>query len=640
MCGIYAVFARRGRVSPEAIDRATGVLRHRGPDSSRKWISPGGQVGLGHTRLSIIDLRTGEQPIASANERIHIVVNGELYDFERTQRELEQRGHRLRTRSDSEILLHLYEDAGTRCVQALRGEYAWALWDEDNAVLFAGRDRFGIKPLYYAFVGDTLHLASEVKALFAAGVPAAWDHESVHHMTQIHLGQDRTPFRGVYQIPPGHYLLATREHFQLVRYWDFDFPKIGASPAQRTEAEHVEAVRHALEESVRLRLRADVPVGCFLSGGIDSSAVIGIAAQHRSTPIDAFTIAFDEDALNEVELARETARHVGAKFYELAITEDMVAESFADFVWHAELFINNANGVAKFLLSKMVRDHGYKVMLTGEGADEIFAGYQHFRRDMVLHQGVAQDEETKRRLLDKLGGLSVIFGKEALPDAPSLDALRATLGFVPSWLEGRANAAARYQRLFAPAFREEFARRDAYRMLLDSLDFTGQMQGREPLHQSMYLWAKAVFPNAMLSTTGDRVEMAHSVEGRLPYLDHHLVELARDLPLTMKINGDTEKYVLREAVKPYVTPAAYARKKHAFHAPAYMSRVDGRFNQLTQDILRSRVLESVPFFDRARIVALLDQLPSLPDAERAQWTSTFINIMCACVFQERFGLAA
>lgn len=618
---------------------ATKVLHHRGPDGSGHWVSPRRNVALGHTRLSIIDLATGEQPIANESERIHIVVNGELYDFERIQRELGDRGHRLRTKSDSEILLHLYEEQGARCLQAVRGEYAFVLWDEDNQLFFAGRDRFGIKPLYYAFVGDTLHVASEIKALFAAGVPAQWDEEAVHHMTQVHLPQDRTPFRGVRQIPPGHYILVTREHFSIVRYWDFDYPKIGALP-ERTEAEYVETIRGALQESVRLRLRADVPVGCFLSGGLDSSALIGIASRMRTTPIDAFTIAFDEESLNEVEFARETAKHVGAHFYVLDVSEALVAQSFSDFVWHSELFINNANGVAKFLLSKLVRDSGYKVMLTGEGADEIFAGYAHFRRDMILHQAPPADGGERERALARLGGLSVLFGKEALPDAPSLASVEASLGFVPSWLAGRANAAARYKPLFSEEFRREFGRRDAYRLLLDSLDVPGQLAGREPLHQSMYLWSKAVFPNAMLSTTGDRVEMAHSVEGRLPFLDHHVVELARELPVWMKINGDNEKYVLREAARPFITPAAYARKKHAFHAPAYTSRLNGPFYQLTQDILRGSALRSVPFFARDAVIGLLDDLPKMAESERGQWTSTLINVMSACIFQDRFRLAA
>src|SRR5262245_13351479 len=208
MCGIVASVSSNGPVSPDALKTATARLIHRGPDGQRQWIAPHGRVGLGHARLSIIDLATGDQPIANEDETLHVVVNGEFYDYQRYQRELVVRGHRLRTRSDSEILLHLYEEEGTHCLRHLRGEFAFVLWDERNKLLFAARDRFGIKPLYYARHGDKLYFASEAKALFAAGVPARWDHESVYQDLHAVMDGDRSLFQGVYQVPPGHYLVA------------------------------------------------------------------------------------------------------------------------------------------------------------------------------------------------------------------------------------------------------------------------------------------------------------------------------------------------------------------------------------------------------------------------------------------------
>src|SRR5215510_3904010 len=225
MCGIVTVFSNDAPVSADLLARATQALHHRGPDGQRQWIAPHRRVGLGHARLSIIDLVTGDQPIANEDERLHIVVNGEFYDYERIQRELEQRGHRLRTRSDSEIALHLYEELGTQCLHQLRGEFALVLWDETNRTLFAARDRFGIKPLFYAFHNETLYLASEVKALFAAGVPRRWDAESLSCAVEFGGHQVRTLFDGVFQVPPGHYLLATDRHSQLVSYWDFNYPR-------------------------------------------------------------------------------------------------------------------------------------------------------------------------------------------------------------------------------------------------------------------------------------------------------------------------------------------------------------------------------------------------------------------------------
>src|SRR5215472_6922745 len=272
MCGIAAIFSPHRRVVPGAIERATRSLYHRGPDGQRHWISADGRVALGHARLSIIDLTTGDQPIASEDERIRIVVNGEFYGYEAIQRELEDLGHRLRTRSDSEIALHLYEELGTQCLHRLRGEFAFVLWDETNRTIFAARDRFGIKPLFYAFHDDTLYLASEAKALFAAGVPANWDAESVYHCVEYGGHQVRTLFDGVFQVPPGHYLIATDKHIQLHRYWDFDYPVVDRAASLRSDADYAAEFRQSLEEAVRLRLRADVPVGCYLSGGLDSCA--------------------------------------------------------------------------------------------------------------------------------------------------------------------------------------------------------------------------------------------------------------------------------------------------------------------------------------------------------------------------------
>jgi len=226
MCGIVAMYSDREPISSELLRRATERLYHRGPDGQRQWIAAHRRVGLGHARLSIIDLTTGDQPIANEDERLHIVVNGEFYDYERIQRELEARGHRLRTRSDSEIALHLYEDFGAQCLHHLRGEFAFALWDEPNQTLFAARDRFGIKPLFYAVRDGTVVLASEAKALFAAGVPARWDPASFHQANSLVPipDQDRSLFDGVRQVPPGHYLLVSRGNLQVVRYWDFDYP--------------------------------------------------------------------------------------------------------------------------------------------------------------------------------------------------------------------------------------------------------------------------------------------------------------------------------------------------------------------------------------------------------------------------------
>jgi asparagine synthase (glutamine-hydrolysing) len=382
MCGIVGMLSRRGPVSAATLQKATQSLHHRGPDGQRQWISPDRSVGLGHARLSIIDLTTGDQPIASEDGRKHIIVNGEFYGYEAIQRDLQARGHRLSTKSDSEIALHLYEDFGVHCLEHLRGEFALLLWDENRRRLFAARDRFGIKPLFYARHNDTLYLASEIKALFAAGVPARWDEESVYHNLSFGAPQLRTLYEGVFQIPPGHFMLVTDQHMQLNRYWDFNYPAKDSMTAARSDADYAAELRETLEEAVRLRLRADVPVGIYLSGGLDSCAMLGLTARNRPDPVKAFTLSFGESALyDESAIAHEMAQKAGAELHVIPITQKDLADAFADAIEQAEGPTPNGHGVAKYLLSKAVRDAGYKVVITGEGSDEIFGGYAHFRRD-------------------------------------------------------------------------------------------------------------------------------------------------------------------------------------------------------------------------------------------------------------------
>ena len=636
MCGLVSFFSNSGPVSAQALAHATAALHHRGPDGQRVWIAPHRRVGMGHARLSIIDLVTGDQPLANEDEQIHAVVNGEFYDHERIQRELERRGHRLRTRSDSEILLHLYEELGTHCLRELRGEFAFVLWDERTGLLFAARDRFGIKPLFYAQVGDTLMIASEAKALFAAGLPARWDHESVFQDLCVIADGDRTLFQGVYQVPPGHYLLATRQRTQVVPYWDLSYPTADHPAPVRSEAEHVERMREGLRESIRLRLRADVPVGVYLSGGLDSCSILGIASALHERPLEAFTIAFEEGVFDEGPIAEEMAAHAGANFHVFRMPEDLLADHFADAVWQCETITFNANFVAKYLLSRKVRDFGFKVVLTGEGSDEMLGGYPFFRQDMLQYNTPDAEPETTAALVAELRAANRHLGAFAGPSGEGLptDSVRRVLGYVPTWMANSSIRARRMQSLFSPAFADEFSGRDPYQVFLNRIDLP-EGAPRDPLNQSMWLWLKAVFPNKLLNFLGDRMEMAHSIEGRTPFLDHHLAELVCQMPVSMKVHGMTEKYVLREAARPFLTDTVYKRQKHPFMAPPELK---GRLRELAEDMLRGPTLASVPFFDRKAVIRFLDDEPNVPASERAFYFPSWITMLSMCVLHERYGM--
>jgi asparagine synthase (glutamine-hydrolysing) len=516
------------------------------------------------------------------------------------------------------------------------------LWDQKSRTIFAARDRFGIKPLFYTWHGGTLYFASEVKALFAAGVPAHWDTESVYHSFERGGHQVRTLFDGIFQIPPGHYLIASEKHVEVHQYWDFHYPLADRNAPQRSDADWAAEFRLALEEAVRIRLRADVPVGCYLSGGLDSCAVLGLAARHHRKPIRAFTLTFDRAEYDEGEIAREMAAKAGAEFCPIPIRQDDLADHFADAITQAETLCFNAHGVAKYLLSRAVRDAGYKVVLTGEGSDEILGGYAFFRRDMLLYNRQGQDPAVVAGLLDELARLNTVSRGLTLPDgdAGSLDTVKRLLGFVPSWIETLSAGSEKMRRLLDGDFLQKFSQREGFRSFLSDIDVRGQLTGRDPLHQSLYLWAKAGLPSYILTMLGDRMEMAHSIEGRVPFLDHHVVEVVRSQPVSQKIRGMTEKYVLREAARDVISDTVYRRQKHPFLSPPATLNPKNRLSSLVQDTLRGPTLASIPFFDQKKVIGLLDRLETMDEGSRVANDQVLMHLTSACVLHERFRLAA
>jgi asparagine synthase (glutamine-hydrolysing) len=632
MCGILAAYGEGVTTRVDAIRRGLKVLGHRGPDATNVWQSPNGDVVLGHTRLSIIDLCTGDQPLANEDGTLHVIVNGEFYDFERIRDDLTARGHSFRTRTDSEIVLHLYEEYGVECVHQLRGEYAFVLWDKRQHTIFAARDRFGIKPLFYSQTNEGLFFASEVKALHASGVNAAWDEEGflqVFALAGNPLG--RTHFRDVRTIPPAHYLIAKCGGISTYKYWDFDYPEERSVRALRDE-EYAERFFAVLDEAVRLRMRADVPVGCYLSGGIDSCTALALMARHSASPVRAFSLAFDDRAYDESPIAKEMAQRAGAEFTTILVTQASLAEDFSDAVWHGEAFFANAHCVAKFALSRAVHGAGYKVVLTGEGSDEILAGYPHFRLDLARHcsgtEGAALQESLAASNTVSRG---LLLADDNVPPSP---AFLKRLGYVPAWIEARDS----FLQKLRPILPVSFQSCQLHDLLLSQLDVDGQMSGRHVVNQSLYLWNKTTLPGYILTILGDRMEMSHSVEGRLPFLDHQVVEFTRSLPVTQKIHGTTEKFVLREAMRPLLTTTVYQRQKHPFLAPPALLNPDQPLHQMMQDTLRGTILDSIPFVRKQGVVELLDRIPSLDDGAKTGLEVPLITLLSACVLADRFNL--
>jgi asparagine synthase (glutamine-hydrolysing) len=335
------------------------------------------------------------------------------------------------------------------------------------------------------------------------------------------------------------------------------------------------------------------------------------------------------------------ARRVGADFYPIPICQDDLADNFAAAVLQSETFCVNAHGVAKYLLSRAVRDAGYKVVMTGEGSDEILAGYPHFRRDMVLYNREGQNPEEIKQLLDELDRLNRVSRGLLLPDgdAMPLETMRHVLGFVPTWIETSSARFSKVHALLSADFLENFCQRESYHALLSELDVRNQLNGRDAVHQSLYLWAKTFLPNYILTVLGDRMEMAHSIEGRVPFLDHHVVELICSQPVSQKIHGMTEKFVLREAVRDVITDTIYRRQKHPFLSPPATLNPKQKLHTLMQDTLRGPALASIPFFDQKKVVGLLDILPSMDEGSRVAVDQVLMLLVSASVLQQGFQLS-
>jgi asparagine synthase (glutamine-hydrolysing) len=382
-------------------------------------------------------------------------------------------------------------------------------------------------------------------------------------------------------------------------------------------------------------------VGCYLSGGLDSCSVLGLAAKHHSGSIRAFTLTFDRAEYDEGAIAREMAASVGAQFSPIPIRHDDLADHFSDAIAQSETFCFNAHGVAKYLLSRSVRDAGYKVVLTGEGSDEILGGYPHFRRDMLLYNAQGQDPDVIAALLRQLDDANPVSRGLLLPDGEPgpLNLVKNLLGFVSSWIETFSARSAKMQALLSDDFLQGFLGREGYQPLLGDIDIPGQLSGRDPLHQSLYLWAKTGLPAYILTMLGDRMEMAHSIEGRVPFLDHQLVEVIRTQPVNQKIRGMTEKYVLREAVQDVITETVYKRQKHPFLSPPATLEPESRLSVFVQDTLRGSTLSSMPFFNQGRVINLLDRLEAMDEGSRVANDQVLMTVVSACVLHERFQLA-
>jgi asparagine synthase (glutamine-hydrolysing) len=584
------------------VDRMTGALSHRGPDGSHAVVEANAGLAMGHVRLAINDLsHNGKQPFSTADGDVIATVAGAIYGFQQMRAELTAQGESFHSKSDSELVLALYRRYGLDFVEHLRGEYAIAIVYLARDRLVLVRDRFGVRPLFFYPGADVFGWASEAKALLEhPAVPRRLSRTAaVNQLIQV-MVPGSTAFDGIESVRPGHMVVVDRRggRFEIHprRYWDLEFPHDGHWD-DREPGEHIDAVRSVVADAVANRLQADVPVGQCLSGGMDSGATLGMATAVAQTPLQAFTIGFDDPRYDESDIASKVAEFNGAKLQISEIGNDQLYDNYVRAVWHSERTFYNTLGIAKMLLNQTISTSGFRAVLSGEGADELFAGYPAFALDHVSPEVNPADD--------------LVVGA-TLPAQPQRHpGLERVVGFTPGWVQPWVSVWNQVNPLLADGLLDDLGGYDPLEAVAESLD-PGMLEHRGRLDRAQYSWIKIMLDSQILNWGGDRMDMAHGVESRSALLDQRVAETAVRVPPDLRIREGTEKWVLREALRHAMPDFLYRKRKFAFMAPpAHRSSSQSeRLAGLTAEYLSRDRIAAAGICDPQRTQRFLDDVPS------------------------------
>jgi asparagine synthase (glutamine-hydrolysing) len=623
------------------------AMRHRGPDAFGCYRDR--RIGIAHARLSIVDLDGGSQPLANEDESIWVAFNGEIFDFVELREELLAKGHRFRTRSDTEVIAHAWETWGEGAFDRFNGQWAIAIWDARREQLVLARDRVGVRPLHIHESDEGLWFASEVKSLFVdPRVPRAIDpHGLDDTFTFWSALAPRTPFRGIEELPAGHFAVidARKRTRRTVRYWDPSYPTRDDArlAGRRRDIESAAAeLREHLREATRLRIvRADVPVGSYLSGGLDSSLVAALGREAAPGRFQTFSLRFADAEFDETRFQREMAARLGSEHHEIVVSRDDIARVFPAVIAHTERPILRTAPAPLYLLSGLVREHGIKVVLTGEGADEMLGGYDLFREAKVRRFWAKFPASALRpRLFEKLypylarspahaRGMALKFWARGLERSAE-----PTFSHEPRWQSARA-----LQRLFAADMRAQLASRDPIVEIAASLPEA--FATWEPLAQAQYLEVRTLLSSYLLASQGDRMLMGHSVEGRFPFLDRDVMAFANALPASFKLHGLDEKHVLKRAAHGLVPESIVRRTKQPYRAPDALAFVGGqRVPDYVRDSLSERAVREAGIFDPTAVAAMAKKCESRArqgdDAFSNADNMGFVGVLSTMLLHESF----
>lgn len=610
MCGIAGILNLSGgnQISMQNLKKMGDVLRHRGPDGFGYYTDE--QIGLVHARLSIIDLEGGWQPIYNEDRSLCIIFNGEIFNYIELRRSLEDKGHRFSTKSDTEVIIHLYEDYGAECLKYLNGQFAFAVWNRQSRQLFLARDRVGIRPLFYTVADGAFIFGSEIKALFVDRRvrrqidPYALDHIFTFWMTI----PPRTAFKDIMELPAGHHMIVEKGDIRIEKYWEPDFT---TESHPKTEEEYAETLRELLIDATRLQLRADVPVGAYLSGGIDSSVITTLIKRYTDTPLRTFSVTFSDDVYDEGEYQRQMIEYLDTEHSNINCDYSNIGAVFPEVIWHAEKPLVRTAPAPLYLLSKLVRDSGFKVVLTGEGSDEILAGYDIFKEVKV------------RRFLEKYPGsrfrpliLKRLYPYLAHSPVKSLKYAEAffrtdTASYPPEYYSHlpRWNTTSMIKAFFSDSLKDEL--RDYGNTNELSHYLSDDLAGYDSMSRAQYIEMKTLLSGYLLSSQGDRVTSAHSVEGRFPFLDHRVIEFSCKLPPNIRMKTLTEKYLLKESMKDLLPDSLLKRTKQPYMAPDAKSFFHGGTDYL-EELLSEDYLKKSAYFNPKTVSALIKKSSQSP----------------------------
>jgi len=599
MCGIAGFFGwpMLPMQAQNAARNMIDAISHRGPDGQGVLVD--GVATLGHARLSIIDLAAGTQPMTDEAGDLAITFNGEIFNYLELRSDLRARGVQFRTESDTEVILRLYQLKGTACVEDLNGDFAFAIWDRRRSTLMLARDRMGVRPLYYAHVGGRLCFASEIKALLRLpGLEANLDPIALDQIFTLWLTlPPRTIFENVCELPPGHVLIATPGGERIERYWSLHFPRSGDEAPDADEDATAEELRALLTDAVRIRLRADVPVGAYLSGGLDSSVITSLAKGMAGSRLTTFSVTFESAEFDESVYQRQVVEALDTQHRSVACSAAEIGGIFPDVIRHAERPLLRTAPAPLLKLSGLVQRNEFKVVLTGEGADEVLAGYDIFKEAKVRAFCARQPSSRLRPLLFRrlypyLPGLQAqnpvylkaFFGSgQDLSDDPLFSHLP------------RFRTTSRAKAFFSGDLRSSIAGYDALAELRESLP--SEFTYWDPLHQAQYLETAYLLPGYILSVQGDRMAMAHAVEGRFPFLDQRIVEYAARIPPRLKLRSLREKHILRKSMEGRLPPAVNRRTKQPYRSPDSQSFFAPTGPAYARELLSRSAIEGSRYFD-------------------------------------------